>query len=237
MTKFFVTVVGLMLIMTGCVGQGGQRSDAKDGDSPVNICAPMTIGDGGDIEGGEDLPWSMLNREGVGQIKDSCIINLDLRNNELLRTNVGLQPGQNSPAIEVNGLATIRLVGPKGIHIGYSDKFIFYTADLQSNTIDGITYFMVTEDPEELISWMRQGVEMHGFDPDKIERWVDNRRNYPDEEARSVPGEGVGNGFFVSYDVKYKGPDRANVIIVHVDPADSMTVEEFEQSIRDSQDH
>lgn len=163
---------------------------------------------------------SRLDEAGLKEIHATCLVTFDLSNGVLLKQDLGVGIRSGVPEIATDGPVTLRLLGAKGNLEARTDRIRFFTMP-EMPEVGAITYFLAVDTPEELFSLVREGVDAYGFDRARAERWVrDTRASLDEVDAYSyVVGEGYAPGFYVSYDVKYKGLGHVSVITVTVDPS------------------
>ena len=161
--------------------------------------------------------FSLLNEQGVAQIKESKSIRLDFRTGALIKHEVGLPDSAYGPELVAprGQKFLLSIVGSEDTVTAETDHVRFTTTDTMP-TLDIIYYFLTADTGEEYFALVREGVEKYGIDRADAENWIDSVKARPDEKHEYVLTPGFSPGFGVTYDLRYDGSKATQVIIVSV---------------------
>lgn len=161
--------------------------------------------------------FSTLDELGVARAKASNSLRFDFRTGSLPKADVGLPDSAYAPAVVANDGEEFRLSikGSAGTLEAETDHVRFVTTDsIPMLTI--ITYFLTTESYEDYVKMIRDAVVNYGMDPGPANRWIEMTSRDRSRDSSYVVGDGNALGFYVTYDLRYDGSKKVQVIIVTV---------------------
>ncbi|MBB2996593.1 hypothetical protein [Paeniglutamicibacter cryotolerans] len=161
--------------------------------------------------------FSTLDELGVARAKASNSLRFDFCAGSIAKSDVGLPDSAYAPDVVANTGEKFRLSikGSAGTLEAETDHVRFVTTD-DFPVLTIITYFLTTESYEDYVRLIRDAVVDYGFDPVPVEAWIEQTSRDHGGDASFVVGEGNTLGFYVSYDLRYDGRKKVQVIIVQV---------------------
>jgi hypothetical protein len=161
--------------------------------------------------------FSMLDDAGVKQILASKSMRLDFRRGTIAKSDVGLPGSAYGPDVlaPAGEKLTLSIKGNDGTLEAETNHVRFTTTDT-SPDLDLVYYFLTTENLDDYVQLLRDGIRDYGLDADTTKLWIDDTLNNPGDKSSHSLGEGNKLGFNVGYDLRYDGGKKTQVIIVTV---------------------
>jgi hypothetical protein len=158
---------------------------------------------------------STLDSAGIQQILDTGAARFDLSNGPLRKADVGVAADAVVPDVSASAPVDLTIIGSTGELSARTERIRFLTT-AGVDSIPTIYYFLTAEDPEALFALLRDSVDDYGFDGGAVEEWIAARIADPSGTSSFALQPGRSLGFDVTYDLRYDGSSRAQVVIVSV---------------------
>ena len=158
---------------------------------------------------------SQLTKAGVAKIESDRELHFDLRENQLLKRDVGLTVSDEPPAIEVDDSMRLSLVGSEKT-VTVETGFVRFFGFTDRERISSIYYFFSTSNLEEAAKRFENDAKPYGFKNEELKPWVDYSRQRSNEENTYNFSAGTAAGFSVQYTLTYKGSNKPVTFTVTV---------------------
>lgn len=141
----------------------------------------------------ETMPYSMLDRASLPQIKADRIVKLDIRSGVIPLASVGLDPSGLGAVIgDPSGPEILLVMDGPSRRESVMTRTVMASTEERTESVGMVTFWQVADSGAAAFALLRDGIARWGFPEHRIERWIANIEAEPDPDGKYSLSAGVG---------------------------------------------